>query len=249
MLHQLFVSLIILILIAAFFRTPFAKGMVGEAMVNGLSFLFLDRRKYRLLRNVTLPLKDGGTTQIDHIIVSPYGIFVVETKNLKGWIFGDPKQKAWTLLLFKTKTKFQNPLHQNYKHIKALVSLLNLPEDHFYSLIVFMGECTFKTPMPENVVYPVGYIRYIKAKTDHRLSPDQVAAAVAAIKQARLAPTLTTHREHVRHVRRIVTERSQRCPRCGNALVERISKTGPSPGARFLGCAGYPGCRYTCEIG
>lgn len=63
------------------------KGWVGEAMVNLSARLFLDRKTYHLIRNVTL-LTEDGTTQIDHIIVSPYGVFVVETKNMKGWIFG-----------------------------------------------------------------------------------------------------------------------------------------------------------------
>ena len=93
---------------------------------------------YHLIKNVTFPTEDG-TTQIDHVIVSIYGIFVIETKNYKGWIFGREKQKEWTQQIYKTKNKFQNPLRQNYKHTKTLEKLLNLSDKEIYSVIVFIG--------------------------------------------------------------------------------------------------------------
>jgi hypothetical protein len=62
----------------------------------------------------------GSTTQIDHVLVSVYGIFVIETKNMKGWIFGDERSAQWTQSIFGKKSRFQNPLRQNYRHVKAL---------------------------------------------------------------------------------------------------------------------------------
>ena len=82
-------------LVAAVIKSPWFKGKAGEAAVNLSARLFLDKTRYHLIKNVTLPTEDG-TTQIDHIIVSPYGVFVVETKNMKGWIFGNAKQRYWT---------------------------------------------------------------------------------------------------------------------------------------------------------
>ncbi|WP_428746064.1 nuclease-related domain-containing protein, partial [Sulfurimonas sp.] len=87
--------LIPLALIILFFKSPFGKGLLGEMLVNFAANIRLDKQKYYLIKNVTLPTEDG-TTQIDHIVVSEFGIFVVETKNMKGWIFGDEKQKNWT---------------------------------------------------------------------------------------------------------------------------------------------------------
>ncbi|MGR5279715.1 nuclease-related domain-containing protein, partial [Vibrio rotiferianus] len=89
----------------------------------------------------------------DHIVVSKYGIFVVETKNMKGWIFGSARQRQWTQKIYRHSSKFQNPLHQNYKHIKALETLLGCSEEHLHSVIVFIGDSTFKTEMPPNVTY------------------------------------------------------------------------------------------------
>ncbi|MDZ7854092.1 MAG: nuclease-related domain-containing protein [Halomonas sp.] len=74
---------------------------------------------YKPIHNVTLPTPDGST-QIDHIFVSRFGIFVVETKNMKGWIFGDKDQAQWTQKIYRKSFRFQNPLRQNYKHVKSL---------------------------------------------------------------------------------------------------------------------------------
>ncbi len=75
------------------------KSVMGEFIVNLATKISLDKTVYTLFKNVTLPT-DDGTTQIDHIIVSKYGIFVVETKNMQGWIFGSAQQKSWTQKLF-----------------------------------------------------------------------------------------------------------------------------------------------------
>jgi len=86
------------------------KGEEGELIVNLEAESLLDKDKYHLLKNVTLRTGDG-TTQIDHIIISIYGVFVVETKNMTGWIFGNPKQKTWTQIIYEDRYRFQNPLH------------------------------------------------------------------------------------------------------------------------------------------
>jgi len=81
-----------MMLFLAFLGSPKFKGILGEALVKVTAWLRLPSKTYHALHNVTLPTPDG-TTQIDHIFVSCFGIFVVETKNMKGWIFGGEKQK------------------------------------------------------------------------------------------------------------------------------------------------------------
>ncbi|MEX0604990.1 MAG: nuclease-related domain-containing protein [Marinobacter sp.] len=129
--------------------------------------LFLDRKTYHLIRNITLPTEDG-TTQIDHIIVSPFGVFVVETKNMKGWIFGSAHQPQWTQKIFRHSQKFQNPLRQNYKHVKTLQTLLGLTDSQIHSLVVFVGDATFKTEMPTNVTKGGGYFYGLSNPTGAR---------------------------------------------------------------------------------
>jgi hypothetical protein len=65
-------------------------------------------------------------------LVSPFGVFVIETKNYKGWILGDEKQRQWMQQIYGKKNRFQNPLHQNQLHVRALMDFLALPESPFH---------------------------------------------------------------------------------------------------------------------
>lgn len=120
------------------------KGWLGEKLTALGIWMHLDKETYRRFHNVIVPARNG-TTQIDHVIVSPYGIFVVETKNYQGWIFGSANQAQWTQSIYGKKHRFQNPLRQNYRHIKCLSDYLDLPEDRFHSVVFFIGDCKLKT--------------------------------------------------------------------------------------------------------
>ena len=182
-------------------KSPWSKGVMGEHGINLSAKWRLNKNQYHLIKNVTLPT-GNGTTQIDHIIVSVFGVFVVETKNMKGWIFGNPNQKTWTQKIYRHSSKFQNPLHQNYKHVKTLESLLGLNEKQVHSVIVFVGNSKFKTEMPENVTYGGGYARYIKSKTTSVLTESEVIEITKKIELGRLTPSFKTNREHVKHVKK-----------------------------------------------
>jgi len=253
--------LIPLAVLAGILKSPWFKGITGEFLVNTAARLFLPKDEYHLIKDVTLQT-DDGTTQIDHIIVSRYGVFVIETKNMKGWIFGSANQKTWTQKIYKHTNKFQNPLHQNYKHIKTLEALLDIPASAIHSLVVFVGDSAFKTELPENVVYAGGYIRYIKARREVMLSQANVETVTAHIEQLRLQRGFTTNRQHVNHLRqrtatstpvppstvptRPASTTSQspiQCPKCGSTMVLRTARKGQNAGNQFWGCATYPACR------
>jgi predicted RNA-binding Zn-ribbon protein involved in translation (DUF1610 family) len=235
-----------IILIVIFFKTPVGKGIVGEFLVNLAIHIRLDKNKYHLLKNVTLPTEDG-TTQIDHIIVSRYGIFVIETKNMKGWIFGGEHQKTWRQKIYKHSSKFQNPLHQNYKHTKTIESLLELETDKIFSIVTFVGDSTFKTEMPNNVTQGGRFISFINSKTNKVFTKKEVDKIVSMIENGQLSKTRKTHKVHVQHVKTIVKEKENKnsCPKCGSDLVLRVAKQGVNKGNQFYGCSSYPKCRYT----
>lgn len=236
------------LILIAFLKSPFFKGWLGEALVKLSTKLFLPSDQYHAFHNVTLPTLDG-TTQIDHIFVSEFGVFVVETKNMKGWIFGSEKQAQWTQKIFKQSYKFQNPLRQNYKHLKALESALGLPAESFHSIVVFVGDSSFKTPMPENVIRGGDIVSHIKTFQRPKLAPEQVAQAVRQIESGRLAPTLETHRQHVDRLKsRSDATSEQTCARCGSPMVLRTAKQGPNAGRQFWGCSTFPQCRTTIKI-
>ncbi len=156
------------------------KGWYGEWMVcRGLRRL--DPQLFRQFHDLYLPRPDGqGTTQLDHVVVSPFGIFVIETKNYKGWIFGSEKQRQWTQQIYRAKHRFQNPLHQNHLHVKAVMILLGLPENAFHSLVFFIGGAEFKTPMPGNVINH-GLRSWIENRSTPLLDPDTVRIATARL--------------------------------------------------------------------
>ena len=228
------------------------KGWIGEAALTVAKKIALDGAVYRDMNNVTIPTSNG-TTQIDHIIASRYGIFVIETKNMEGWIFGAEKSPQWTQSLYGKKFRFQNPLHQNYRHTKALEEFLGLPASHLHSVVCFVGEtCKLKTELPINVICG-GPFHYIKAKTEVLMSDDQVDSIVDAIK-AGMRPknflglsTQETKREHLESLQERYNSITI-CPKCGGNLVLRTIKKGEKAGEQFYGCQKFPECRYMRAI-
>src|SRR5688572_22903440 len=115
--------LILSILTWWFFRT-YNSGIIGEKKTS--YFLrFLDKSRYKVINGLVLEY-DGKTTQIDHLVISDFGLFVIETKNYQGWILGNDNSEYWTQVIFKRKEKFYNPVKQNLGHIRALKK--HLPE-------------------------------------------------------------------------------------------------------------------------
>ncbi len=241
--------LVPLIILATLLKSSWFKGVSGEFFVNGMTRWMLNKNEYHLIKNVTLATEDG-TTQIDHVIVSLYGVFVVETKNMKGWIFGSAKQKSWTQKIYKQTHKFQNPLHQNFKHVKTLEALLGLKEHQIHSVVVFVGDSQFKTEMPENVTFGGGYIRYIKSKQQVVFSTTEVKEIISKIESGRLMPSIKMDRDHVRHLESNNIEKlnSVTCPQCGSPMVIRESKKGQHKGNQFWGCSKFPQCRGLMKI-
>ncbi|MDY0095885.1 MAG: NERD domain-containing protein [Candidatus Vecturithrix sp.] len=221
------------------------KGWVGEAQGVLAKKLFLDPKVYVDINNVTIPTSNGST-QIDHVIVSRYGIFVVETKNMDGWIFGDQKNPQWTQSIFGKKYKFQNPLHQNYRHTKALSEFLGLDHSKFISIVMFWGECEFKTPLPPNVMSR-GYTSYIKSHTAVVFSDQEVQEIAVALRDGMLPKSWTTRRQHVASLKERFSSITH-CPKCGSPLVLRTVKSGANAGSQFYGCTKYPACRHVAKL-
>jgi len=149
-----------------FLGTVFNKGNYGEF----LTYAKLEKldEYNKLLVNVYLPKEDGTTTEIDLIMISQTGIYVFESKNYSGWIFGDEKNKYWTQTLEnRQKNKFFNPIWQNKGHIKALESILQTGDERIYkSYIIFSERCTLKKISVESdgveVIKRNNLVRYIK---------------------------------------------------------------------------------------
>lgn len=197
----------------------------GEALVPRIvqaDFAFPD---YHLMNHITLQLKDG-TTQIDHILVSRFGVFVIETKDYKGWIFANAQQASWTQVLFRARFRFQNPIFQNMRHVRAVQDLLDfLPPGVIKSVVVFTGEAEFKTEVPREVLHVSELVDYLREQTVEVMSLNRVQFCVGRLETARLTISGQTDLDHVQSLERRHRSSSsialRLCPRDGLSSGER----------------------------
>jgi hypothetical protein len=247
-------------------KSPTAKGKFGEFMVKNVSFQRLPNNIYTTLNDVTIPDNKGGTTQIDHIVISKYGLFVIETKNYNGWIFGSENQSQWTQVHFKQKHKFQNPLRQNYKHTETLRQYLGLSKECIFSIVAFVGDAEFKKgTKPYNVFMTGGSaMAYIKSKGIEYFSEATCLKIKSNIEQIALGNTREVRENHVNYVKSKQNKNNDHCledvlapetrssppicSKCGSPMVKRTAKRGANAGNQFWGCSSYPKCRNIEKI-
>ncbi len=174
----------------------------GEALVSKVIRSNFGAPEYHLLNHVTLRLKDR-TTQIDHILVSRYGVFVIETKHYKGWIFANAKHSTWTQVIFKHKSRFQNPIFQNLLHVRAVQELLDfLPPDSVRSVVVFTGDAEFKTEIPAGVLELRHLVDHLRASSVEVMSANRVQFCVGRLETSRLSISGKTDLDHVQSLER-----------------------------------------------
>ncbi|WP_018881096.1 nuclease-related domain-containing protein [Thioalkalivibrio sp. ALE30] len=238
----------VLAALVAIARFPKVKGWLGELWVRLILAVGLDGKSGRVVHDVMLQTADG-TTQVDHVLVSRFGVFVIETKNMRGWIFGTERQAQWTQKIYRRSFRFQNPLRQNYRHERAVAEVLGVDPEQIHSVVVFVGGSTFKTPMPDNVVHGLGLVSYIRSFRNEAWSDDEVHAMFATLENCGLERSRQTRRAHVEGLReRHAAPAIPDCPKCGSAMVKRKAGRGSNMGQEFWGCTQYPGCRGTRAV-
>lgn len=242
--------LLLVILIIPFligYYKPQIHGWWGEKKVSTL--LSILRSDYYTVYNNVLVQVEGKSSQIDHVVVSPFGVFVIETKNYKGWIYGGVNSDYWTQNIWGHKESLYNPILQNKGHIAALKKVLPVyHQNQFVSIVVFSSKATLKSHLPVecNVLTTWELVSRILSYTDRILTVDEVAELEHKV------DILTVFGKeekasHVQFAKATAYQNYQRreqgiCPKCGGQLVERKGKYG-----RFLGCSNYPRCTYTAK--
>jgi hypothetical protein len=204
--HGAFVVSLVTALVVGFFIGRASRGYLfqnsGEARLSRALASRYCGPDYHLLNHLTLK-SSGGTTQVDHVLVSRFGIFVIETKHYSGWIFANSNDRHWTQVLYRTKSRFQNPVRQNYRHVCAIRELLDfLPAEAVQSNVVFTGNAEFKTPMPDGVFTLAGYLAHLDRQAIEVMSANRVQFCVGRLETARLALTRATDIEHVQALHR-----------------------------------------------
>ena len=192
-----------------------------------------------VLKNIYVPTR-GKTVEIDLLMIHEKGIFVFESKNYSGWIFGSADQLNWTQCLQNgDKYKFYNPIRQNRTHISALAEFLEKPVSEFVSYIVFSERCTLKQ-VPEDtrdliIVRRPNMLKKLRAMLKY--SPPKYTHEEMQTMVSKLRPlTNKSAAEKQKHIEDLQTK----CPYCGSELVLRKGKYG-----QFWGCTTYPKCKFT----
>lgn len=182
-LFLLILGISILILVIAIYRRVFVTaGQVGENAV-ARRLRRLPKKEYFVINDLLLRRKNGRTTQIDHVVVSPYGVFVIETKNISGYIYGSEYSKTWTRHwrgfakgghYTSNELSFDNPVLQNGAHVKALYDVLRQYNIRLIPIIAFSPEAVLKVNVQSvSVVYWPQILKEIKKYTEQHISVEQ----------------------------------------------------------------------------
>lgn len=239
------------------------KGRRGEKKVSRIVKRVFKRATTVQIRNLCLPWPDGRTAQIDEIVIAESGIYVIEVKNYKGWIFGNENSQYWTQVLStgnrgeSIKNRLYNPIRQNNSHIYSIKKNLKGYKGPIHSLIVFSDEAEFKDVTVNSSSVYVLYQSNLRRALDEidseykgSLSEDEIVDIREKLLLASLEADSSNHIVNVKHQIAVKKERIEKglCPQCGAPLVVRIAKKGSNAGSQFLGCTRYPYCRYTRNI-
>lgn len=233
---------ILLVLKKAF--DPIAyKGEIGEVSVaRKLGQL----NEYKKIINNIYINDQGKSRQIDHIAITQHGVFVIETKNYAGAIYGKESSTQWKQYLNKKCFEFKNPIHQNYAHFKIVESLISDITKNIEPLVVFTRRCNLKVITQSKVMYEEELIKYIKSK-ENVLTEEKIDCIYEKLIQEQITNTeqIRDHNYNVQRYTEYKSKVAERgvCPRCGGEMIKRTGKNG-----EFYGCRNYPKCHYTKQI-
>ena len=222
--------------------SSFVKGKIGENKVR-LDLYRLPENEYLILHDVMLRNDNNVTAQIDHLIFSKYGIFVIETKNYSGFITGESKDNKWIRYVGENMDYINNPVHQNNTHVRFLKRLLNLSEDVFIPLVCIYGNCKLEVDWDKTVKFKylvdrIGFFKEIKLLNYREI--------YEKVKEMNIQDNIVK-RQHVIDKKLQFEFKYQqsenKCPKCGGNLKKRNGKYGD-----FYGCSNYPNCEYTQDI-
>ncbi|MEM9060377.1 MAG: NERD domain-containing protein [Pseudomonadota bacterium] len=240
----------------ASYNNPAGKGARGERVVHAALTSVLNKEDYRVYSDLIVPVA-GGTTQLDHLVLSRFGIFVIETKNMSGWIFGGADQKKWTQVHKGGKRRsFQNPLRQNYAHVRAVQEILGVDFKILHNFVVFTGTAEPKTHMPENVAWGLQALgKLIGVRKRLVLSEVEVINFAQRLESKAGENDGNVRNEHIRSLQEKAASETRApssipadlegqasCPKCRGEMVKRVNR---KTGDAFWGCSKFPKCRGT----
>ena len=235
----------ILFVLSFILNIPSVKGKRGERKIAKLLNSIVSKNGGFVINDVIVPSENGATSQIDHIVFAKGGIFVIETKNYSGRIYGTDDQREWTQVLAygKKKNRFYSPVKQNQTHIYRLKEVLGNSYKLTSCVVFLRADISFTES--EYLFTPSELKRYLKVQANQEIiSAKELEDAYQKILHYKENPVQST-KEHVKEIKENMKKIAKNiCPRCGGELVLRHSKDGNS----FYGCSNYPKCKFTKKV-
>ena len=221
-----FILLIVILVFVLILKLSKRKilGIMGEAKCSSI-LRRLPKDKYNVVNDILIK-HDKGTTQIDHVVVSIYGIFVIETKNYNGKIYGNDTSDNWTKSVYGKHFPFYNPIKQNYGHIKAIKNFLHLQDtSKIRGIVSFSNRATLKVHTKSNVVLFKRLKRTIMKYDTPLLSSEEVREYTSCLENA-CDYSKEAKRAHVKEVKSKVRDKRTKikqgvCPSCGSKLKKK----------------------------
>lgn len=244
----LILDIILLLIIALFLflttKIATIRGVIGEWRIKKL-LATLPAEKYTMRHDIMIEV-DGRTTQIDHLVISEQGVFVIETKNCLGIVFGNERQAQWTHKNSHHKRRLQNPVRQNYGHIKSLETVLERSSDDFISIVVFNDRVKLRIENQETTIQNAQLIGKILSYQEQRITNADMKTIIEAI-DANNIVSKSSRKQHTIKIKEKLADNQRQvqagiCPKCGGKLINKEGKYGA-----FQGCSSFPKCRYTAK--
>ena len=211
-------------------------GEEGEELVRRVLGESVDGEK-QVFNNYKF-ISNGKTVQIDHILINKNGIFVIETKNYKGEIYGNEEQHEWTQVLAfgNVENKFYNPIKQNKSHIYKLQKFLPKNID-IISVVVFI-DADIESVESNNVCNLNELEDILNMDFGKTITSKQINYVANILR--RYQNNNITEEEHIKNIHKTQEDINNNiCPRCGSPLVLRSGEYG-----EFYGCSKYPNCKF-----
>lgn len=175
--------LILALLISLSLKTAFINTVIARIHINSLLKLFLDKNIYTVFNSVKLKT-NAGIISIDHVVVSRYGVIVIKSLRIPGWLYGNDSEPAWLHSFCRHTNEIHNPVLQNQAIVSELQQKLSISQEKIMNLVViaFTGKGGFKSLLPASTVISKDCIKWIDRHTTQLLTDAEVSSVCGKLK-------------------------------------------------------------------
>ncbi len=218
-----------------------------KRQVESATNFLLESNAYYVMADVVL-LTFEGLIQIDFIIVSRFGVFIVASYDYTGVIEAYESSNSWFQIVnSKEKHEFNNPSFQLNKNTETVQSLIDIDKNKIFSVLVFDSITGFTSTMRARTTYGKDYLNYIRSKQELLLTTDEIKNIIETIEAKRKKQGLVSGLKSIdtSNQQGTILDDNRSCPSCGSDMVIKVEKNGRNAGEQYLQCVLYPTCRST----